>query len=199
MKKTIIGFLLILSFLAGVIVGATAWNINQAKSKIVITKTLTVTACCIEENKTVNPSVLYEVYFSPNGGCKEKLIYWFNKANFSIHIMIYSFTLDDVGDALVAAYKRGVEVKVILEREQLNEYSEYYKLKKAGVEVKLDSNPALMHNKVAIIDGWIVITGSYNWSLNAEEKNNENMIIIKSVELAKIYEKEFQKIWQESI
>ena len=67
------------------------------------------------------------------------------------------------------------------------------------MEVKLDSNPALMHNKVAIIDGWIVITGSYNWSLNAEEKNNENMIIIKSVELAKIYEKEFQKIWQESI
>ncbi len=80
----------------------------------------------------------------------------------------------------------------------MNEYSEYYKLKNAGIEVKLDSNPALMHNKVAIIDGKIVITGSYNWSLNAETKNNENMIIIKSVELAEIYEKEFWEIWQES-
>ncbi|MBS7657808.1 MAG: phospholipase D family protein [Candidatus Bathyarchaeia archaeon] len=198
MKKITILVLLILSFLAGVITSSIVWRNTQINEKIFIAQTITITKCptkCIENLS----SIFYEVYFSPNGGCEKRLIYWFNKANFSIHVMIYSFTLDSISDALIAAYKRGVEVKVIIEKEQLNEYSEYYKLKNAGIEVKLDANPALMHNKVAIIDGIIVITGSYNWSLSAETKNNENMIIIKNAEVAKIYEEEFQKIWRESI
>jgi len=55
-----------------------------------------------------------------------------------------------------------------------------------------------MHNKVMIIDGIIVITGSYNYSANAENYNNENMIIILSDYIAGIYEKEFEKIWNQS-
>jgi len=197
MKKVTIAFLLILPFLAGVMVTTIVWSNRQSNGRVCVIQTVTTTNFVYPQDKG-SSSISYEVYFSPKGGCEERLIYWFNKANFSIHILIYSFTLDSVSEALIAAYKRGVEVKIVLEREQLNDYSEYYKLKNAGIEVKLDSNPALMHDKVAIIDGKIVITGSYNWSSSAETKNNENMIIIKSIELAKIYEEEFQKIWQQS-
>jgi len=155
----------------------------------------------IEKEKeclTTQNQVIIGVYFSPNDKCSNKLIYWFNRANKSIHVLIYSFTLDSISDALIKAHERGVEVLIVMEKSQISKYSEYEKLKKAGIYVRLDNNPALMHNKVAIIDGKIVITGSYNWSKDAEERNNENMIIILSIEIAKIYEDEFQKIWKES-
>jgi len=188
--------ILLLSFLTGVVVGVSLWSITPYSFHSI---TITFTKTIYQNDTYANQTIFsYEVYFSPNGGCEEKLIYWINKANRSIHIMIYSFTLDSIGEALINAYNKGVEVKIVMEKEQLTAYSEYYKLKKAGVEVKLDSNPALMHNKVAIIDGEIVITGSYNWTQNAETKNNENLLIIKNKGLAEVYELEFQKIWCQS-
>lgn len=194
MKVKII--ILLLSFLTGVVVGVSLWSITPYSFHSI---TITFTKTIYQNDTYANQTIFsYEVYFSPNGGCEEKLIYWINKANRSIHIMIYSFTLDSIGEALINAYNKGVEVKIVMEKEQLTAYSEYYKLKKAGVEVKLDSNPALMHNKVAIIDGEIVITGSYNWTQNAETKNNENLLIIKNKGLAEVYELEFQKIWCQS-
>jgi phosphatidylserine/phosphatidylglycerophosphate/cardiolipin synthase-like enzyme len=137
-------------------------------------------------------------YFSPKGGCEEAIIEWINKANKSIHIMIYSFTLDSIGDALITVYKKGIEVLIIFEKEQISKYSEDIKLKNSGINVKYDNNPALMHNKVMIIDNKVVLTGSFNWSSQAEDKNNENLLIIMDNELAELYEKEFQKIWSET-
>ncbi|MEM2988730.1 MAG: phospholipase D-like domain-containing protein, partial [Candidatus Bathyarchaeia archaeon] len=75
---------------------------------------------------------------------------------------------------------------------------EYGRLKGAGVPVRLDTNPALMHNKVAIIDGSIVITGSFNWTASAEARNNENMIVIRSAQIAALYEEEFERVWGRS-
>ncbi|MEM3507304.1 MAG: phospholipase D-like domain-containing protein [Candidatus Bathyarchaeia archaeon] len=137
-------------------------------------------------------------YFSPKDKCSSKLIYWIDKANKSIHVLIYSFTLNSISEALINAHKRGIEVLIVLEKDQLSKYSKYEELKNSGIGIRLDTNPALMHNKIAIIDGKIVITGSYNWSESAEYRNNENIIIISSIEIAKIYESEFQKIWKES-
>jgi len=133
------------------------------------------------------------VYFSPKGRCEEQLLYWINRANTSIHVLIYSFTLDSVSDALIEAHSRGVDVKVVFEEGQITKYSEYQKLKAAGVSVRNDTNPKLMHDKVMIIDGIIVVTGSYNYSANAENYNNENMIIILSDYIADMYEREFEK------
>ena len=56
-----------------------------------------------------------------------------------------------------------------------------------------------MHNKIMIVDGVVVLTGSFNWSANAENRNDENLIVIKSVEVASLYEEEFRKVWNESI
>jgi len=138
------------------------------------------------------------VYFSPKGECEKQLLYWINRANTSIHILIYSFTLDSISDALIDAHNRGVDVKVVFEKQQITQYSEYQKLKAAGIEVRNDTNPAYMHDKIMIIDGIIVITGSYNYSTNAEENNNENIIIILSDNVARVYEHEFEKIWKQS-
>ncbi len=144
-------------------------------------------------------SSILGVYFSPNGNVKDVIIYWISRANKSIHILIYSFTLRDVADALIKAKQRGVNILIVFEKSEINEYSQYFRLRDAGIIVKNDTNPALMHDKVMIIDSIIVITGSYNWSYAAENKNNENLIIIKSSYVAQKYEEIFNQIFNASV
>ncbi len=99
---------------------------------------------------------------------------------------------------MIAAHRRGVDVKVILDRYKASEGSEYDKLRSAGIPVRLHESAGLMHNKVAVIDGSITITGSYNWTGTAENENDENLIVIRSLEIFNSYEKEFEKIWNTS-
>jgi phosphatidylserine/phosphatidylglycerophosphate/cardiolipin synthase-like enzyme len=116
-----------------------------------------------------------------------------------VHVAIYSFTLDSLGDALIRARDRGVDVKVVVEREQAEvEGSEYGRLLKAGVDVRLDGNKYLMHHKFMVVDGKIVVTGSYNWSYGAEENNDENMIVVSNPDVARLYEKEFLRVWAQA-
>lgn len=134
------------------------------------------------------------------GGCASLLSNMISRANESIHVMIYGFTLDALADALISAAKRGVEVKVLIEAESAGwKGSEHEKLIAHGIDVKLDSNPGLMHHKVMIIDGRIVVTGSYNWTWSAERDNDENILVVEDPGLATIYEKEFQRLWGQGI
>jgi phosphatidylserine/phosphatidylglycerophosphate/cardiolipin synthase-like enzyme len=96
------------------------------------------------------------------------------------------------------AYRRGVDVKVVFEYEQISQYSEYEGLRSQSVHVRVDTHSGLMHDKVAVIDGKYVLTGSFNWSAAAQNDNNENLIILKSQSLATAYETEFQRIWSSS-
>jgi phosphatidylserine/phosphatidylglycerophosphate/cardiolipin synthase-like enzyme len=112
-------------------------------------------------------SQILGVFFSPNGGCEDQVLYWIGRANVSINILIYSFSLDSVGDSLIAAHNRGVEVQVVFEESQIITGSEYQKLKAADISVRNDTNSKDMHDKVMVVDGYIVITGSFNWSEKA--------------------------------
>ena len=147
---------------------------------------------------TTGESPSYEICFSPEGDCEARILYWIRKANHSVHVMVYTLTLDRVGDALIDAHKRGIDVKVILDRYNQEEGSEYDRLVQAGVPVRLHQGSGLMHNKVAIIDGSIAITGSYNWTGSAENENDENLLVIRSTQISDAYKKEFVKIWNTS-
>jgi len=138
------------------------------------------------------------IFFSPHGGCEEQILNWVERANVSIQILIYSFTLDSIGDALIEAHNRGVEVQVVFEAGQIDQDSEYSNLKDAGIDIRKDTNSGYMHDKIMIIDGIIVLTGSFNYSENAEERNNENLLIINSTTVTATYGEEFTEIWDES-
>jgi phosphatidylserine/phosphatidylglycerophosphate/cardiolipin synthase-like enzyme len=84
---------------------------------------------------------------------------------------------------------------VVFEKSQINKLSEIFRLEDAGILVRNDTNTAMMHHKVAIIDGSIVLIGSFNWSSSADEDNNENLLVIRSSELASALEQEFRRIW----
>jgi len=141
-------------------------------------------------------SGLIEYAFSPGRQYANIVIKWIQKANSSIHVLIYSFTLDNVRDALIQAKNRGVDVKIVMEEENSNEAgSEYMVLKNAGINIRLDSNRALMHDKVAIIDGHIILTGSFNWTTSANNENNENLVVLDNQPWAAAFESQFQTIY----
>ncbi len=151
------------------------------------------------QNQQNNKNDILDVYFSPNGGCEDQVLYWISRANSTIEILIYSFTLDSIGDALIQARNRGVQVQVVFETSQISQYSKYQNLKGAGIDVRNDTNSGLMHDKIMVIDGYIVLTGSFNYSDAAENTNNENLLIINSTIIATTYTQEFMKIWNESL
>ncbi len=124
------------------------------------------------------------------------VVRWIDRANSSVHVLIYSFTLDAIRNSLIAAKNRGVDVKVVVERSNANEKgAEYQHLKNVGVDIRLDTNSGLMHDKVAVIDGHIILTGSYNWSAAATTSNNENLVVIDSANWASAFETQFQQVY----
>jgi len=159
-----------------------------------LTARIAILNATIASLSTGEPSIL-AVHFSPKGGCADQVEYWLGRANSSVHVLIYSFTYDPIGDAVLATYSRGVDVKVVFEKQEVSKYSEFFRLAAAGVPVRNDTNPDLMHTKVAIIDGDIVLVGSFNWSAAAENDNNEVLLVIRSADLAARLEAEFQRIW----
>lgn len=112
---------------------------------------------------------------------------------------MYSFTSEGLADSLIEAYNRGLDVRVLLEKQQASsEYSVLDKLESAGIDVRLDSNPSLMHHKFAVIDSGMVVTGSMNWTQNGVLNNNENVVVIHSPELNGFFSEEFEKLWNVS-
>lgn len=157
----------------------------------------------ITENVTVTHNVLqldqYDLCFSPEGTCSNRIISNIDAAEKSIHILAYSFTSDPIGAALIRAKQNGRDVKVIFDAAQSKgEGSELSRLIEAGIEVRVDNRTGLMHNKVIIIDQAAILTGSYNYSENAESNNRENLLLLKDINLAAQYEANFQAIWEAS-
>jgi len=128
------------------------------------------------------------VYFSPAGGCTDAIVSALGQAKQTVLVQAYSFTSAPIAKALLDASKRNVTVKVILDKSQRTQnYSEADFLAHAGIPVWIDDRHAIAHNKIMILDGEMVITGSFNFSKAAEEHNAENLLVIRSPELAQKY------------
>jgi phosphatidylserine/phosphatidylglycerophosphate/cardiolipin synthase-like enzyme len=129
-----------------------------------------------------------KVCFSPNGGCTESIVKELNAAKSEILVQAYSFTSVPIAKALTDAFKRGVKVEAILDKSQRKEkYMSATFLANAGIPTFIDDKHAIAHNKIVIIDRETVITGSFNFTKAAEEKNAENLLIITNKDLANIY------------
>jgi len=129
-----------------------------------------------------------QVCFSPKGGCTETIVNQIDKAKSEILVQAYSFTSAPIAKALVNAHKRGVKVEAILDKSQKSErYTSATFISNVGIPTYIDSKHAIAHNKIMIIDKETVITGSFNFTKAAEEKNAENLLIIKNEDLAKVY------------
>jgi phosphatidylserine/phosphatidylglycerophosphate/cardiolipin synthase-like enzyme len=130
----------------------------------------------------------WQVYFSPGGGCTAAIVQEIAKAKDTVFVQAYSFTSEPIAQALVDAKKRGATISVILDQSQLTEpNNEANFFSHADIRTLVDGAHALNHNKVMIIDNATVITGSFNFTMAAEEKNAENLLIIHDKDLAQRY------------
>lgn len=130
-----------------------------------------------------------EVYFSPRGGCTDAACKEIAAASDTIRMQAYALTSQPIADALVAAAKRGVDVQVCVDARvgATNKAFEGRVLKAGGVKVLLDGHHPISHSKTITVDSAVVVTGSFNWSKNAES-NLENLLVIRDATLAKKYE-----------
>ena len=110
-------------------------------------------------------------------------------------VMAFAFTSDELGEALIRARRRGVDVQVLLEARNLaGTGGEAERLREAGVPVAADANPRILHHKVLVIDGRIAVTGSYNFTRSAERSNDENLLAIHSPAVAERFRREFFRL-----
>ncbi len=120
-----------------------------------------------------------------------------SKAERQVLVMAFTLTSDEITELLIQRAAEGLDVRVIMEASQIrNTGNDFERLLESGVDVRTDGNPYNMHHKVMIIDGEIVVAGSYNFTRSAEERNDENLIIIWDEDLATSYLVEFSRVWE---
>ncbi len=154
----------------------------------------------IQHANTVKATGTIEVAFSPNGGGAQLIIKAIGEAKKSIQVQAYSFTNAEIAKALSESAKRGVKVRVVLDKSQETEkYTSATFLANAGIPVRIDDDFAIAHSKIMILDEETIITGSFNFTKAAEERNAENVLVIRgNKELARLYLQNWQWRWDAS-
>ncbi len=140
-----------------------------------------------------------QILFASEDKAMNYLIPLVKSAKQNIRIMAFSFTHDKLGEAVLGRAKAGVDVNVIFETSgSKTKYSELTRLYCAKLPVRQDGNPGNFHHKVIVIDDEIVVTGSLNFSENADESNDENVVVITNRAIAALYVQEFERRWAEA-
>ena len=141
------------------------------------------------------------VFFSPHGGCTDAILCEINLAKSEIFLQAYSFTSQPIAQGLIRAQKRGVKISAVLDKSNRGrKYSAATFLKNMGIPVFIDDKHAIAHNKIMIIDSRVVITGSFNFTMAAENKNAENILILDDLpDLTRAYQENFQHHLRHSV
>lgn len=166
--------------------GTHGWHVSQSGNptrtvSCVLGLTIAALGCGAMNWGDNDKPVQCEAVFSPGGGCESRIVAAIAEAKKTIRIQMYIFTSKRIGDAVAKAAKRGVNVELILDKSQEKmTYGLWRVLRRDGVKVYFDADHDTANNKIVILDNHTVITGSYNFTKAAEEKNAENILIIRN-------------------
>lgn len=138
--------------------------------------------------------------FSP-WSAEQQLVKALDAARVSIDAAVFSFTSTPLREALLRAKERGVHVRLVLDANQFKFLEEMRELARLGLDLRLsagkDGGRSVQHNKMAVIDGKLVETGSYNWTTNAHKNNFENLLFLDAPDDVAAYEAFFERIWEQ--
>jgi len=142
-----------------------------------------------------------DVLFSPDDLVVDRLSALLGGAQQSIYFLAYSFGSNDLGNIIREKAAQGVVVGGVLESDQVSseqanptQVEELNLFRKAGLDIRLDGKPEIMNHKIMIIDGRIVVMGSYDFTNRAENENDENVLIIYDEKTAQKFMEEFQRV-----
>ncbi|MEK6845802.1 MAG: phospholipase D-like domain-containing protein, partial [Nanoarchaeota archaeon] len=150
--------------------------------------------------KVSNPKIILgetklQNYFCPEDHCADRVKEELKKAQYSIYFMAFSFTHEEIANILMLKYSEGLEVRGVMEARQVTKDAQFSRLAYQGINIFKDKNKGMMHHKVFIIDNETVITGSFNPTQGGDKRNDENVLIISSPEIAKKFVEEFEKVY----
>jgi phosphatidylserine/phosphatidylglycerophosphate/cardiolipin synthase-like enzyme len=145
-------------------------------------------------------SLEIEPLFVPGDNVTQRIADEIRKAEKTVKVQSYPFTDLAITTAMIAARKKGVDVYLVADKKAASQpSSRVEECRVAGIGVRLDGKHAIHHNKIVIVDDKTVITGSFNFSLNAQQRNAENIVIITGVpKIAKAYRENWQQHWEHS-
>ena len=167
----------------------------QNKKQIKITILILLTIIFISQF-SISTLAKTEVYFSLSDNPQKAIIKNINQAEAFINIAMYIFTDREIAIPLVKARERGVKVRLYLDQDQVDyQYSQSRFLVQKGIKTRISTNNYIMHNKFAIIDNRILLTGSYNWTFSANNRNDENLMVIDDPEIIEIFQNQFINLW----
>jgi phosphatidylserine/phosphatidylglycerophosphate/cardiolipin synthase-like enzyme len=135
-----------------------------------------------------------QVHFSPKGGATDAVVRALNGARQRVRVQAYSFTSQPIAKALLEAKKRGVDVEVVVDKSQRSAtYTEADFTANQGIPTFVDDRHAIAHNKIMLIDGETILTGSFNFTKAGEESNAENLLVIQGYpDLMRQYERNYE-------
>jgi phosphatidylserine/phosphatidylglycerophosphate/cardiolipin synthase-like enzyme len=137
-----------------------------------------------------------EAFFSPGDACLSRIISRLNTARRTIDICVFTITDDRIATAVLAAHKRGVNVRIVTDNEkEFDEGSDIQRFRDAGIPMRVDRTPAHMHHKFALFDRARLINGSYNWTRSAAANNEENITDTGDPALLASFQREFDALW----
>ena len=176
---------------------------------MIISLTLLIATACQQVNKNVQPDTesttdWYTLYFTHPGEAgtgltvESALVESITSAYDNIDLALYSFSLETIADALMTAFRHGVEVRMVMEADNLDSY-QVKRLLAAGIPIQPDTSEGLMHDKFVVIDDREVWTGSMNLTITGAQEDANNLVRIDSPELAADYLVEFEAMYQEGL
>lgn len=141
--------------------------------------------------------IVIQNYFCPDDLCAEHVKEELQKAQQSIYFMTFSFTHDGIAHILLLKQQDNLDIHGVMEARQVTEHSVFKVLEYQGFDVRKDGNKNNLHHKVFIIDEEVVVTGSFNPTAGGNERNDENVLIIRDEEIAQRFVQEFWKVYGE--
>ena len=149
----------------------------------------------ISEYFSPKPTIC-QCYFFPDGSNEYKVVNILRTCKKSLDIAIYTFTLESIAKAVIEVYNRGIPVRIICDNEcEKKSTSKIKKLASVGIVCKTDNSCYYMHHKFAVIDNSVVVTGSFNWSSQAVNHNEENILFYENKNIAQKFTDEFNRLW----
>lgn len=143
-------------------------------------------------------SKVAEAHFAPRQDCALRLRKLFDAAGRSVDVCVFTITDNRITRAILRAHRRGVAVRIVTD--DLKAYdpgSDVYRLAGAGVPLRMDRSEDHMHHKFAVFDRRLLVTGSYNWTRSAAERNRENLAVTDDRRLVTAFGDEFERLWTE--
>lgn len=136
------------------------------------------------------------VCFSPGDACLRTILAELGRARRRADICVFTITDDRIAEAIVAAHRRGVSVRVLTDNDkQFDGGSDIERLRRAGIAVKVDETEHHMHHKFAVLDDARLLNGSYNWTRSAGSFNEENLVVTTDAALVKAFARQFAVLW----